>query len=154
MQSLRMHTQQELYELFKQTIFSAIDPASVEKLHPLIERRSVKKGEVLRKIGEEYGDLVIIEEGKFAMCDADHSVMNSLGPGDCIGPLSIIFHAPQTLETQATEDSVILMLDAGSLRMLEYSEPLLIIQLYKCIRIAVSPKIKALQKLMLELYQS
>ncbi len=154
MQSLRMHTVQELNELLKHTIFSAIDPASVEKLHPLIERRSVSRGEVIRKIGEEYGDLVLIEEGKFSMCDADHSVLNSLGPGDCIGPLSVIIHTPQMLETQATEDSVILMLDAGSLRMLEYSEPLLIIQLYKCIRLAVSPKFKAVQKLMLELYQS
>jgi len=154
MQTLNMLSSQEVQVFLKKTIFAQLDATLIEKLLPLLERYSVSRGEVIRKIGEESGSLILVEKGKFTASDADHSVLATYGVGDCIGPLSVLFSGAQLLETQAAEESVILTIDGGSLRMLEFSEPHLMLQIFRCIRLYASPKFHAAEQLMLQLYQS
>ncbi len=141
-------------QLLDKTIFSSLDMTAIEKLLPLLERKSIPRGEVLREMGEEKGDLYIIESGQFRETDADHAVLATYGAGECIGLLAVLFDGPQILSTAATEDSVVLQLDAGSLRMLEFSEPRLSLQILRCIRTALSPSMSAGLRLMYQLYQS
>lgn len=154
MQTLPMLSSQEIRNFLKKTIFSQLDTKLVDKLLPLIERFKVTSGEVIRKIGDESGSLILVESGKFSASDADHSVLATYGEGECIGPLSVLFGGTQLLKTQATEESIIIVLDAGSLKMLEFSEPHLMLQIFRCIRLYAGPKFHAAEQLMLQLYQS
>lgn len=153
MKMLSMIGSDETSKLLDESIFSGLDVQSREKLYPLFERKSVSKGEMIRKINEEVGDLFIVESGAFYETSADNSVLATYGRGQCIGALSSLFSVKQVLNTQATEDSVVLQIDAGSLVMLEYSDPRLLLQLWRCIRSAVSPQVDGILHLMYELYQ-
>lgn len=154
MKNIAMLELGELESLLKETIFSTLDTPSIEKLIPLFERHQVERGEFIRKTDKESGSLYIVEKGLFSLCDADHSILKTFQRGDCIGLLSTVFPGEQLLNTQSIEESTFLIIDAGSLKMLELSEPALALQLLRCIRTALAPVIQQSIRLMYQLYQS
>ncbi|MBQ1265349.1 MAG: cyclic nucleotide-binding domain-containing protein [Proteobacteria bacterium] len=154
MKTIAMLTPEELRALLKETIFSSLDDTALEKLLPLFERHQVDRGEFIRYTDETSGSLYIVETGSFSLCDSDHSILQTFERGGCIGLLSTIFAGEQLLDTQALEDSTLIVLDAGSLKMLEVSEPALALQILRCIRTALAPSMHQAIRLMYHLYQS
>ena len=154
MKTIAMLDLGEFENLLKETVFSSLDKPSLEKLIPLFERRQAERGEFIRQTDKESGSLYIVENGLFALCDADHSIIRTYRRGDCIGLLSTLFAGEQLLNTQSIEESTFLTIDAGSLKMLEVSEPALALQLLRCIRTALSPIVHQSLRLMYQLYQS
>lgn len=154
MKQIQMLNVAELQKLFGTTIFSSLDASAIEKLQPLLERKSCARGEYLRHTDKECGDLYIIESGRFALADSEHSVLAYRTNGECIGLLSTLFAGPQLLDSIATEESIVIQLDAGSMKMLEFSDPHLSLQLMRCIRSALAPLMHDGFKLMYNLYKS
>jgi len=104
-------------ELLKSTeVFSSMPQSHLEQLASRLERKEFMKGAKLVFQGAPGDALYIIEKGQVGIYTRDDQFgldveMAELGPGDCLGELSIITGAPRTATCMALTDTVAYRLD-------------------------------------------
>jgi len=142
MRKVEMLGVSEFAALMKRTVFASLDEQGTETLRGMFERYSVDEGEYLHRRGEGPSSLYVVESGRVDLIDGTHqSVLGMCGEGDSVGLLSLWFPGVGCLDTCAAEASTVLSLDEGAFRMLEFSDPKLVLMMMRCVRAVVSPKL-------------
>ena len=76
-------------------LFSALEPAELERVAAIAEEDAFADGEVIGAEGEPGNELHIILDGRVRVARADGSTITYRGEGDVIGEMSLIMHAPR-----------------------------------------------------------
>ncbi|MCL2325438.1 MAG: Crp/Fnr family transcriptional regulator [Proteobacteria bacterium] len=154
MRKIEMLGMSEFAALFRRTVFASLDEQGLETLRGMFERYAVERGEYLRRKGEGSSALYVVESGRIDLMDGMyHSVLGMCGEGECVGLLSLWFPGVGYLDACAAEPSAVLSLDEGAFRMLEFSDPKLVLMMMRCIRTVVSPKLSRALEIAAKLYQ-
>lgn len=94
-------------------IFEKLSPADHDLLFKLWSERSLRKGEVLFRLGEKGTSMFVIEEGELEITvpietQAKEMRVSVLGKGEFVGELSLIDGLPRTASAKAIEDCQLL----------------------------------------------
>lgn len=105
-----MARDQKLDLLRRIPLFSALSRRGVERLSMLAEEVDAAPGKVLMRQGEDGGDLMVIVRGRVAI-DRDGSRLNTMGPGDFFGEISLVVGGPRTATATAEEPTTLLVVN-------------------------------------------
>jgi CRP/FNR family cyclic AMP-dependent transcriptional regulator len=106
--------------------FSDADRAAVALA---LRERTLRKGHVLFREGEEGAEMYLVRRGAIVVSKAVtgpvEQVLARMGPGDFVGEMSLFDRAPRsaTIQAEATGDASLLVLDRGSLQALIDANP-------------------------------
>lgn len=115
-------------------VFSDLDEQNIENLHTMLEYYEAEAGDCVRQVGEE-SSLYIIASGNVQLRDPVRRVtVGRLSAGKAFGLLSVLFPGVSYIEAYAESSATFVVLDEGSLRMLEVSNPQLAIYVLRSIR--------------------
>lgn len=124
----------ELSAIFEASAFAGIEMENIAKLASILEFGQTKAGEFVYQMGDPRA-LYIVVSGRVEICDPmKHTVLKQLSKGDAFGMLALMFNCSVSPEARAVEDTSVLVLDSGTLRMLEVSDPSLAIVVLRCVR--------------------
>jgi CRP/FNR family cyclic AMP-dependent transcriptional regulator len=130
--------------LKKIPVFSALSNRNLKKIEKLMDEIEVKAGKVLVHQGKPGFDFYVIADGK-ARVEKDGKNINSLGPGDFFGEISLIDREPRTASVISESDMTVLVVRHRSFRQLLETVPGLavdmLVALCKYIRMAEHPSI-------------
>ncbi|MFI5207220.1 MAG: DUF1003 domain-containing protein [Gemmatimonadales bacterium] len=100
-------------------LFRALDDAERRALAATMQPRPVREGERLFDEGEAGKSLFLVRAGRAELYVRDHAgqeiVLNSVGPGEVFGELSLLDGQPRTAAARIVEDGELLELDRDSL---------------------------------------
>lgn len=126
---------------------SASAPVNVMPLTELAEHfaaRDLARGAVLIQPGSTDSDIYLLKDGRLGVyleTAQGLSRMRSLGPGSLVGEVALYTGAPRSALVRADEDSVVLVLTAERITMLEASDPATAILLHRGLAGAISDKL-------------
>lgn len=116
-------------------VFSDLDEQNIENLHTMLEYYEAEAGDCVRQVGEESSSLYIIASGSVQLRDPVRRVtVGRLSAGKAFGLLSVLFPGVSYIEAYAESSATFVVLDEGSLRMLEVSNPQLAVYVLRSIR--------------------
>ena len=148
LKSVPMLGQSEFVVLLKQSLFNALETASVLKLHGLFECFSIPAGEYLRTSEKSSPGLYIVSSGTVALVDPiSQTQLDLIQTGGSFGVLSLFFQNLDAPDVFVCEDARVIMLDPGTFRMIELSDPALAILMLRCIVMNFAPTVKDLSSL-------
>lgn len=108
-------------------LFAALDPDSAATLEKALTSRTVSRGHVVFKEGDEGDRLFIVLEGKVkitrASADGRENLIAVLGAGEMFGELSLFDPGPRTASVSAVTDATLASLDHDDLRPLLLERP-------------------------------
>ncbi|GEM_PF-2181402 len=150
--SVAMPKLSDLSAILEESVFSSIDTDNIEKLARILECGKTEAGEFVYQMGDPAHALYILVSGKVAVCDPmKHTVLTHLTPGDAFGMLSLFFNCEVSPDVKAVEDSTFLVLDAGTFRMIEVSDPSLAIVVLRCVRKALGELVSQISPVIMRL---
>ena len=99
--------------------FAMLDASERAALAERVDERSAKKGEILFEIGHPGGELFIVRSGKVEMWikrqDGARVVLETAGPGDFFGEISLLDNGPRNATATILEDAELICVDRGDL---------------------------------------
>ncbi len=108
-----------LNDLAKVPLFAECSKKDLAEVARLMTELELSDGQELMHEGGRAGSFVIIESGT-ADIVKDGQVVNSVGPGDFVGELSLILSHPPNATVRATSDMVVHVADrSGFSQLLE-----------------------------------
>lgn len=107
----RMRHDDKIDHLEKIPLFAGLSKKELRFLAQMSSETSVQDGSVLVKRGEIGQEAMIIESGS-AEVRRDGRRIDSLGPGDFFGEMSLINHMPRNADVVATSDMNLLVMDS------------------------------------------
>ena len=150
--SVAMPKLKDLSAILEKSVFAEIETENIEKLARILECGRTKAGEYVYQMGDSNHALYIIVSGEIAVCEPmKHKVLANLTQGDSFGMLSLFFNCNVSPDVKAVEDSTFLVLDAGTLRMIEVSDPNLAIVVLRCVRKAIGELVSELSPALMRL---
>jgi CRP-like cAMP-binding protein len=90
-------------------LFAGLSPDDLATLAEVTSRRSLDVGMVLTREGEVGEEFYIIERGVVTISAAEQ-LLRTLGPGDFLGEIAILFDGTRTATAVATEAGSLLVL--------------------------------------------
>ncbi|MEI8254639.1 MAG: cyclic nucleotide-binding domain-containing protein [Deltaproteobacteria bacterium] len=112
-----------------------IPPSEREGLAALFETRTYEPGEALINEGDSASGLHLLAAGSVEVCraDPDGEVLRiaALGPGSCVGEISLVMRRPATASVIAATPTVSLVLAAEKFMAIVKSRPTLFARLYE-----------------------
>jgi CRP/FNR family transcriptional regulator, cyclic AMP receptor protein len=106
--------------------FSDADRAAVARA---LRERTVRKGQVLFREGDQGAEMYLLRRGGLvaskAVIGPVEQVLARFAPGDFVGEMSLFDRAPRsaTIQADATADAVLLVLDRASMEALIEANP-------------------------------
>jgi len=95
-------------------IFSTLKETDLERLESRLVRRRYTRGQILFHMGDEGGNLYIIECGRVKItipsADGEEVILALLGQGEIMGEISLIDGKPRSATVQAMKDTDVLCL--------------------------------------------
>ncbi len=150
--SVAMPKLSDLSTILEESVFANIDTDNIEKLARILECGKTAAGEYVYQMGDTAHALFIVVSGKVAVCDPmKHTILSYLTQGDAFGMLSLFFNSDVSPDVRAVEDSTFLILDSGTLRMIEVSDPSLAIVLLRCVRKAIGELVSQVSPIIMRL---
>ena len=141
-QKLNMLPQSQVLELFHNSPLSELEDADIVKLIGLSECCLAREGECIRAVDNPMSALAIVASGCVSLYDLEHKkVLSQITEGQCFGMLSLVFPGHVYPEAYAEEDTVFILLDSVSFRMIELSDPKLAVAILRCIQTVMTPVI-------------
>ncbi len=108
-------------------LFAALDAESAAILESMLTTRSVARGHVVFREGDEGDRLFIVIDGKVkisrAAADGRENLLAVLGAAEMFGELSLFDPGPRTASVSAVTDSTLASLDHDDLRPLLVERP-------------------------------
>ena len=92
-------------------LFEGLSDKELEFLAGVTTETSVKEGSTLVKQGELGQEAMIIEKGTASVI-RDGAEIDSIGPGDVFGEMSLINHQPRNAGVVASSDMTLLVMDS------------------------------------------
>jgi CRP-like cAMP-binding protein len=104
-----------LHQLLRKIpLFAVLKPSDLDRLEKYMVRRRYRNGQVLFHMGDEGGNLYIIQRGRVKVtipsATGEEVILAILDAGEIIGELSLIDGKPRSATVQAMEESEILCL--------------------------------------------
>ena len=100
-------------------LFAGLSPDDLETLATVTSTRALDVGELLTEEGEPGDEFFVIERGVVTITARDEQ-LRTLGPGDFLGEIAILFGGTRTATAVATEAGSLLVLPkADFLELLE-----------------------------------
>jgi CRP/FNR family transcriptional regulator, cyclic AMP receptor protein len=100
--------------LRKIPIFSTLEEKDLDRLESRLVRRGFPKGQILFHMGDEGGNLYIIERGRVKItipsADGEEIILALLASGEILGEISLIDGKPRSATVQAMKDTDVLCL--------------------------------------------
>jgi len=108
-------------------IFGGLNQEEMIQIAGIAWPRSLKKGEMVYRAGDEGGSLFVLHTGKVKLFRLSASgkaqVLHVIGPGEFIGELSLFSSLPLTDNAQALDESVLCVLQGSKLKDLMMKYP-------------------------------
>ncbi|MBN1959406.1 MAG: cyclic nucleotide-binding domain-containing protein [Deltaproteobacteria bacterium] len=120
----------DILALQEVNIFSQSSAEDLAELNNLLVDTKVKKGTVLFVEGETGNDLYLIRIGRIAM-NRKGSLIETLGPGDALGVISILDQKPRELTATAVTDCELRVLSGENFMQLLSERPLFMHSLFR-----------------------
>jgi SulP family sulfate permease len=121
------------------------DPAQVDRLLGLMERRQVKRGEHLIRAGETGRDIYLIDTGRMAVMvpggDGRPFRVRAMQAGAIVGEIAAYAGLPRTADVIAETDSVVYALSAKALEAAGEADPALVALWHKVMAAALADKL-------------
>jgi CRP/FNR family transcriptional regulator len=118
-------------------LFAALDSESAAALEAMLTTRSVARGHVVFREGDEGDRLFIVIDGKVkisrAAADGRENLLAVLGAGEMFGELSLFDPGPRTATVSAVTDSTLASLDHDDLRPLLVERPGVAVELLQAL---------------------
>ena len=147
-----MPSVETLHSILEKSIFAELKDEEIEKIARILECGETKAGDFVYQMGETKHAVFIIVSGEVNICDPmKHTVVTKLVESDTFGMLSLFFSSAVSPDVRAVKDSTFLILDAGTLRMIEVSDPTLAIAIFRCIRKALGELISNISPIIMRL---
>ena len=147
-----MPSVETLHSILENSIFADLKDEEVEKIARILECGTTKAGEYVYQMGDSKHSMFIIVSGEVTVCDPmKHAVVSRLVESDTFGMLSLFFNCAVYPDVRAAKDSTFLILDAGTLRMIEVSDPDLAIAIFRCVRKALGELISNISPVIMRL---
>ena len=135
--------------LLKTSFLASIESKYIQTLQAMMERGVAESGNVIRVIGELNSALYIVESGEIQLrhpkCAEPFATLHA---GDAFGMLSLLFPIPNSVEAVCTKQAKFIVLEEGTLRMIELSQPQLAVALFRAIRVHCAPSFAQLTPLL------
>lgn len=87
-------------------VFADASPTALERLAESVIVERVTIGTVVLRQGDPADDLFVVEEGDFAVFDADRQI-NGMTSGDWFGEIGLLQRSPRTATVVATTDALV-----------------------------------------------
>src|SRR5574341_1488039 len=103
-------------------LFAHLSDARLSQIAPVLERRTLKKGDVVFNRGDAGDALYLVEQGQLAIFAPDPANPGEEKPirlfhkEDALGEMALIDHQPRSLSARAEQDSVVLVLKDSDFR--------------------------------------
>jgi NTE family protein len=105
-------------------IFSGLDGEDRDALMAACVRRTVRRGEVLVREGEEADSVFLVMSGRFAVTiGAASEPIGEIGPGQPIGEITFLAGGRRSATITALRDAIILTLERGTLERIAADRP-------------------------------
>jgi CRP-like cAMP-binding protein len=138
--------------LLKTSFLASIESKYIQTLQAMMERGVAESGDVIRVIGEVNSALYIDESREIQLrhpkCAEPFATLHA---GDAFGMLSLLFPIPNSVEAVCTKQAKFIVLEEGTLRMIELSQPQLAVALIRAIRVHCAPSFAQLTPLLINL---
>ncbi len=96
------------------SLFQGLDDEDIEQLERSLVKRKFRAGQMIFHMGDEGGNLYIINKGKAKVTipseSGDDLILDILTPGEIMGEISLIDGMPRSASVQAIEDTEVLCL--------------------------------------------
>ncbi len=116
-------------------LLAAIHPQKRQEMMSRFEARTLEKGHILVRQGQEAEGLFLIASGAVQVSatdnDGDRVVLAELGPGDVVGEISLVLRRPATADVVAIHPTVALELTRGRFQEAIRENPGLLAELYE-----------------------
>lgn len=113
-------------------LFSELNKKELQFLARLLTEVGVKEGSVLVKQGEYGQEAMIIESGTAAVRRNQRKI-DSMGPGDFFGEMSLVASLPRNADVVATSDMTLLVMDAREFSTLLDNYPKVAVKILKTV---------------------
>ena len=107
----RIKEPQKIAALQRIPLFDGLDKKEFQFLASLVTEVAVRDGTKLVTQGELGREAMIIEEGT-AKVIRDGVEIDTMGPGDFFGEMSLVHHQPRNADVVATSDMIVLDMNA------------------------------------------
>ena len=109
-------------DLAKLDLFTGVPFDALEELAASARRLSLAPGQTLIREGEEGDDVVLVTEGE-ASVSVGGMLLGTIGPGDCVGEMSLLDQAPRSATVMSVAPLRALVIPAARFRALLEAEP-------------------------------
>ncbi|MGH7278132.1 MAG: cyclic nucleotide-binding domain-containing protein [Candidatus Rokuibacteriota bacterium] len=103
-------------------LFRDVGEGDLSPLAQNLKERTLKKGHVLFREGDQGDEMFIVRRGALIVSKAVtgrvEQVLSRMGAGECFGEMSLFDRAPRSATVQADDDTVLLVLDRDRLQAL------------------------------------
>jgi len=110
-------------------LFQAFSDDDRAALARALRERTVRKGQVLFREGDQGAEMYLVRRGTLVVSKAVtgpvEQILARMGPGDFVGEMSLFDRAPRsaTIQADAAADAALLVLDRASLETLIEANP-------------------------------
>lgn len=108
--------------LAKLDLFAGVSAASLDDLAAHARRLSLAPGQTLMREGDEGDDVLLVTEGE-ASVTVGGMLIGTIGPGDCVGEMSLLDNAPRSATVRSVAPLRALVIPAARFRALLEAEP-------------------------------
>lgn len=108
--------------LAKLELFSGVPTDALDELAAHARRLSLAPGQTLLREGEEGDDVLLVTEGE-ASVSVGGMLIGTIGPGDCVGEMSLLDRAPRSATVMAVAPLRALVIPAERFRALLEAAP-------------------------------
>lgn len=108
--------------LAKLQLFAGVGPEALDELAAHARRLSLAPGQTLLREGEEGDDVLLVTEGE-ASVSVGGMLIGTIGPGDCVGEMSLLDRAPRSATVMSVAPLRALVIPAERFRALLEAEP-------------------------------
>jgi CRP-like cAMP-binding protein len=107
-------------------LFSSLEPADLHRIAGSASERAYPEGTCLFSEGEAGTDMCVVLDGSLEVTrqtDAGLETFNSYGPGDHVGELAVLRHAPRTADVTAATDVRVLVIEGSTVDSILVERP-------------------------------
>jgi len=115
----RQDTAETIALLAKSNLLCHLPPEDIEKILPIVRRRSLEPGEVLFRTGDRGDALYIVANGKVEVVDdtvGDARLLAELGEGQTFGEMALLSGGPRTATVMAIDATEVMEIERKDFR--------------------------------------
>ena len=115
----RQDTAETIALLAKSNLLCHLPPEDIEKILPIVRRRSLEPGEVLFRTGDRGDALYIVANGKVEVVDdtvGDARPLAELGEGQTFGEMALLSGGPRTATVMAIDATEVMEIERKDFR--------------------------------------